>query len=417
VAESRAARRWKQRSFALVLAVAAALLWPVPAYASNPSNGWYWQQSVPAASGWEAKECTEATVTCTGSSSTVFNVRLSHPNVPARASDSMAAWTVVSTACSNGSGFTAYQYSYVFGPNPSSGSLSTGYAMSNCPDSMAAAATVRYGYMYYATSPTAAQIAAGSPVWMVAVQFSRSSLPAGSVCSYSGTGSYSGGQLAVRLQGVASVPAGGWRVDAPDTGGTGSGTAPLTLGASNAVDGSPKTYYGAASVSTFTPLTARVTAISGTGFALCYLSLTLSSNSISSAADTSAGVEDDGTSCSGYNPLVYLKCWSRWAVVPSEESLDGLAESWSALSDRIPFAFLSEAWNTLDALVPDRDCIVACWPTWEIGGTDVMPYDNDITAMMRGQRTLIECVIILLFLVPLGVAIFWRLMPVIGDGE
>lgn len=161
--------------------------------------------------------------------------------------------------------------------------------------------------------------------------------------TYSVSGSYSGTTFAVRaiIPANGTFPAGGFRVDAPDPGSDPTGTATMTIASTDTVDGYANTYYHSITLSTLSTLTARVSAKSSTGNTICYLSITLATNGVSSTPppDTSGSGSGDtgdangGSSCGfSLNPIHYLICLFE----PSTSQLQGWSGKISDIESKPP---------------------------------------------------------------------------------
>lgn len=127
----------------------------------------------------------------------------------------------------------------------------------------------------------------------------------------------------------------------PDSGSS-TTTPTFNLTANNAVDGSPKYYFGTFTQSTVVT-TARLVLYSTTTDIVCYVSLTVGGNTLnSSGSDLGASNPDDssGASC-GLNPFCYIKAALKWAFVPSA----GTFNQWQALKDNAstkpPFSIIA----------------------------------------------------------------------------
>lgn len=213
----------------------------------------------------------------------------------------------------------------------------------------------------------------------------------------------------------ASLPPSGWIV----TNGAGTityGTLPTTA----TVDGNPGYFWGkfaAASAPTSITITSGANA---SGAAGCSVTIgTIKQTDVAPGASTYGATDPETeteTDC-GWNPYCYTKAALHWAFVPSQESLEDLKDSWATLMDnRVPFAFLSIADSLVDDIVPDNACISACWPEWEIAGTQVLAYDSAAGEQLRAKRDFLQGAVFVIMLVPIGVAFFWSLMPVVGKG-
>lgn len=133
------------------------------------------------------------------------------------------------------------------------------------------------------------------------------------------SGSYSGTTLAVRFgYAPSSKPSGGWNVIAPDPGNN-NGTPTGVVGLNATVDGAANTYYASFTLSTApSTMTARIWANDASdAYQNCYVSLTLSSNAISSTPPVTGqtGGNDTGTdntqatNCGlSLNPAHWIKC-------------------------------------------------------------------------------------------------------------
>lgn len=291
---------------------------------TDHSGTWSWREVGAISSGWTLQECSaEHTTGCTigtggGTSPGLASFWLASPAITGQVDNT---WVVARGICSNGHVFG----SWVWGAATANSGTNLSYSASNCSDNMVGTATIQVGWMVAHNSPdtnniqgdctTTPNLNCSAVTVTGAIQYRNgSAFPAVTTCAYTASGSYSGTTLAVRLQGVTTVPAGGWQVVGPDPGTNSPSTVTYTMGASNAVDGSAQTYYGSGTLSTDAAMTARVIALDSTGGPTCYLSLTLSSNAIGQAAtaDNNPGTSadaGDGSSCGfSLNPIHYLIC-------------------------------------------------------------------------------------------------------------
>lgn len=221
---------------------------------------------------------------------------------------------------------------------------------------------------------------------------------------------FAAGFVTVRFKWLhATLPEDGWLVD------WGGGTNFADLPTSATVDGSPGYFYGRFQAS-ITPVSVQILASANGSAPGCSITIApLRPTDVAPGGSTYGGTDPTDDSDCGWNPFCYIKAALYWAFVPDQAVMLELRDSWSTVTqNRIPFAFLHQANEAAESLVPSPGCVTACWPEWEVAGTPIFEVNSQAAVLLRDWRPWLEAIVLVLFLVPIGLAIFWALMPGIG---
>lgn len=140
---------------------------------------------------------------------------------------------------------------------------------------------------------------------------------------------------------------------------------------------------------------------------------------------------DSGSDCSAFDIFCRIKAGLSWAFVPEDESLEQFSALGDDIQTKIPFVYIAGTFTLLDFNLPDctgGSCIgyeydgLFTIPSFDLGGVasggiTVLGPGDDITLWMVDNRELMGVFVWLLMLVPLGLWIWRRLMPVAGSGS
>jgi len=143
---------------------------------------------------------------------------------------------------------------------------------------------------------------------------------------------------------------------------------------------------------------------------------------------------DTSSSCSAFDVFCRIKSALSWAFVPDSATLDQYETLGDDLQTRIPFVYIAGTFDLLDFNLPDCTsddvgCTTAynglvTLPSFDVVGSEggdtgsivVLGPGSTGLDWMRDARPALAIVIWLLMLVPLGLWIWRRLMPVAGSG-